>query len=468
LKKPIKIKEEITMKYGSYIPFAGLKAFGLNDKIDANDWILIDYMMDWEKSPRRKTIIHEGCEYVLLDLESISKNISIFEGMSKTTFSKRITKLKDLGLVRITYNEKRLYFRLQDICYKIKNFRVKHIAKTPKENLEEPEESLIEVNDEAKSLKKINDEENIVENFQPTRIQIVEENNNKNKIILTTTNAVEFFNLNENAEGKGNWVGFSTPLANIRGGGVVSLGDVIKGIVEQIKPPLDDPPQENPQAVEENASPTQTPSPQVGKFREILASIIRTGDLSCLYSNRLYRTTNWGYFPHPSNPEIKTTVNQMIMDMVCMNRRFRRLADEEELIAIAINDALGSGELPWETFAKVYRRWRLSGVDKIMWFVKALASEVGINLNRIYSKPIQPQPTKVEEKIPEELEEMEREINSLWIQVSLAKINKGDVKSLIEKILEKTLELKRRAIELNLSASYIERIEEQIKKIKES
>jgi hypothetical protein len=448
------------MKYGGYIPLAGLKAYDLHDKIDANDWILIDYMMDWAKSPKRKIIIHEGLEYVWLDLDSIPKNIPIFEGMSKSTFSRMISRFMKLGLVRLVHKEKKLYFRLQDVCYKIKNFRVKHIAKP------QPEESLIDVNDEVKLLQKYNDTENIVANLQPIRIQILEENNNKNNRILTTTNAVEFFNLNENAEGKGNWVGFSTPLANIRGGGAKTIGEVIKGIIEQIKPSLDDPPQENSQAVEKEASPAQAPSPQVGKFHEILTNIIRTGDLSCLYSNRLYRTTDWGYFEHPCRPGVKTTVNQMLMDVLCLNRRVRRLADIEELVSIALNDALLSGELPWEIFAKVYRRWQLSGVDKIMWFIKAIASEVGINLNRPLVKPIQPQP-KVEEKIPEELAEIESEINLLWIRVSLAKLNGGDVNALYDQIYQKTLELKRRALELNLSNEYITEIENRLKKIKE-
>jgi DNA-binding transcriptional regulator GbsR (MarR family) len=454
------------MKYGSYIPFAGLKAFDLHTKVDLYDWVLIDYMMDWAKSPKRKIIMYEGVEYVWLNLDIIPKEIPVFEGIDKSTISKKLKKIKELGLVRFTKSGKKLYFRLQDICYKIKNFRVKYIAKHQKECLEEPEELLIEVNDEAKSLKKFNGQEKIVENFQLNRIQLLEENNNKNNRILTTTNAVEFFNLNENAEGKGNWVGFSTPLANIRGGSPVTLGEVIKVIAEQIKPSLDDPPKENPQAVEEKMSPAQAPNHQVGKFREILANIIRTGDLSCLYSNRLYRTTNWGYFEHPCRPEVKTTINQILMDVLCLNRRVRRLADAEELVAIAINDALLSGELPWETFAQVYRRWQLSGVAKIMWFVKALASEIGINLNRHVVKPQQPEP-QIEEKIPEEIAEIENEIKLLWIQVSIAKLNKGDVNALYDQIYQKTLELKRRAIELNLSEDYINRIENQLKKMKE-
>lgn len=400
------------IKWRTIIPQIGIQEYGLLDKTDCIDWVILDFLRGWYASVTKKVNAlikqnkpvdlpyvkfnpDDGKYYAELNYKYVMQNNPILKLKSKGALSARISKIRRLGLIKtIPGGNGLIYFIPTAKLYEIYNY-------LPEPEPVQVEEQIVQTDERiVRAEKRIVRQNEHYTNINP---KINNDIKKENKIILTTTNAVEFFNLNDNAEGKGNWVsGYSTPLANIRGGGPVNLGDVIKGIVEQIKPSLDDPPQENPQAMEQGASPAQVPSPQVGKFREILASIIRTGDLSSLYSNRLYRTTNWGYFEHPCRPEVKTTVNQMLMDVLCLNRRVRRLVDLEELVAMALNDALMSGELPWEIFAKVYRRWQLSGVDKIMWFIKALASEMGVNLNRPVASRQQPKP-QIEEKIPEEL-----------------------------------------------------------------
>jgi DNA-binding transcriptional ArsR family regulator len=110
------------MKEEAFIPLVGLKAFGLHQKIEPNDWILIDYMMDLANLPNKEVVFHNGLEYIRLNLDDILNEIPIFEGYNKSTLSRRLKKIKELGLVKFVKSGKGLYFHIEDICYQIKNF----------------------------------------------------------------------------------------------------------------------------------------------------------------------------------------------------------------------------------------------------------------------------------------------------------------------------------------------------------
>jgi hypothetical protein len=177
----------------------------------------------------------------------------------------------------------------------------------------------------------------------------------------------------------------------------------------------------------------------------------------------------------------------MLLDVVGAGRRVARLTPEEEEAAIAINNAIASGELPYEVYAKVYRQWRLSGSTRITWLLKVLKAELN---NEIIIKAEPPEPIEQEPKInkkdyeeylkeeplPTEISNIQSEIISLWQKYGLAILNKASnekLLSILNEIKKKHLEMIDKAKELGLSDKFINNskisiqlIEDEIEKIK--
>lgn len=97
-----------------------------------------------------------------------------------------------------------------------------------------------------------------------------------------------------------------------------------------------------------------------------------TDNLERVEVELLYKTVDWKRYPHPTREKIKTTIRQMLMDVVCVNRLRRELFPSEEQVAVMIQKDLNAGKLTYEQFAEAYRRWEISGVPKIGWLYKAL------------------------------------------------------------------------------------------------
>ncbi|MFN4224651.1 MAG: hypothetical protein ACK4E1_07630, partial [Fervidobacterium nodosum] len=89
----------------------------------------------------------------------------------------------------------------------------------------------------------------------------------------------------------------------------------------------------------------------------------------------LMKVVNWKRYPHPTRPNIKTTIRQMLMDVLCVNRLRRELFPSEEQVAVRIQKELDEGKLTYEKFAECYRSWEYSNVARIGWLVKSLWGE---------------------------------------------------------------------------------------------
>lgn len=219
-------------------------------------------------------------------------------------------------------------------------------------------------------------------------------------------------------------------------------------------------------------------------FVKILENLLQ--GISVYNVEALFKTTVWEILPHPSEPNRKTTVRQMLLDVVGAGRRVARLTPEEEEAAIAINNAIQSGELPYETFAKVYRQWRLSGSSRITWLLKVLKAELNNEIIIEAEPPEQVQEPKInkrdyeeylkEEPIPTEISNIQSEIISLWQKYGLSILNKATnekLLSILNEIKKKHLEMIDKAKELGLSDKFINNtqksiqlIEDEIEKIK--
>lgn len=105
----------------------------------------------------------------------------------------------------------------------------------------------------------------------------------------------------------------------------------------------------------------------------------------------LMKVTTWKRYPHPTRPGITTTIRQMVMDIVCINRMKRELFPTEEEVCIKIQLALNNGKLTYEKFVQVYKEWEKSNVPRIGWLHNAL-----------FGKELQPQSQRTNKinKIP--------------------------------------------------------------------
>jgi len=110
------------MKYTITINQLGLYYAGLNFKTDWNDWAIIDYLKDFALHPKSKRIIYKNEKYVWLNYNHLIANLPFCKFQGKWTVSRRIAKLRYLGLIK-TYRAKdnTLYVaftdKLIDICW---------------------------------------------------------------------------------------------------------------------------------------------------------------------------------------------------------------------------------------------------------------------------------------------------------------------------------------------------------------
>ncbi len=110
------------MKYTITINQLGLYYAGLNFKTDWNDWAIIDYLKDFAMHPKSKRIVYKNEEYVWLNYNHLIANLPFAKFQGKWTVSRRIAKLRNLGLLK-TYRAKdnTLYVaftdKLIDICW---------------------------------------------------------------------------------------------------------------------------------------------------------------------------------------------------------------------------------------------------------------------------------------------------------------------------------------------------------------
>ncbi len=137
-------------------------------------------------------------------------------------------------------------------------------------------------------------------------------------------------------------------------------------------------------------------------------------------SDILFKLTNWKRYDHPSRKGVKTTIRQMVMDIVCINRLRRELFPEEEKVVAQIQRDLNEGKLTYEKFAEVYKRWELSNIPRIGWLVSALYNGNENDLKELENK----------------LNEVKKKINNEKNAEIRLKIFNDEYKPLIAKINE--------------------------------
>lgn len=116
----------------------------------------------------------------------------------------------------------------------------------------------------------------------------------------------------------------------------------------------------------------------------------------------LLKLVDWKRYKHPTK-NTTTTIRQMIMDIVCINRLRRELFPEEERLVAMVQKDLNKGIITYEQFAQAYQKWELSGVPRLMWFMKALYGEdFDPNEERESIEEIQKKMNEVIEKIRNE------------------------------------------------------------------
>jgi hypothetical protein len=113
------------MKYNIIINQRGIIENNLIEKTDLVDWCIIDYLRDWYFAETKKTIFvqDDGCNYVWVNYNHLMQEIPIINIKKKDNISKRIKKLKQLGLIR-TFQDKQnnLYFILTPKCIQVIGF----------------------------------------------------------------------------------------------------------------------------------------------------------------------------------------------------------------------------------------------------------------------------------------------------------------------------------------------------------
>ena len=89
---------------------------GLADKTDLIDWSIIDYIQKFQTSTKAKRL---GSK-VWINLTHLMNEMPLLGLNSKQAVSKRISKLKELGLLYIQYDdESKLYCEITDKCFAV-------------------------------------------------------------------------------------------------------------------------------------------------------------------------------------------------------------------------------------------------------------------------------------------------------------------------------------------------------------
>ena len=83
------------MKYTAMINFKAICEHGLDSETDVYDWIILEYIRDWESSQRSVRVGHR----VWINLKHMVKSLPMVPVKTKSAATKRLTKLRDLGLI---------------------------------------------------------------------------------------------------------------------------------------------------------------------------------------------------------------------------------------------------------------------------------------------------------------------------------------------------------------------------------
>ncbi|MCX8015269.1 MAG: hypothetical protein N2748_04545 [candidate division WOR-3 bacterium] len=103
------------MKYTITINQYAIFVNGLINKTDAIDWAIVDYLKDFALYKKAKKIVHKGEEYIWLNYTHLIVNMPLIRIRSKMGITKRIYKLKNLGLIKtIQDKDNTLYYTFTD------------------------------------------------------------------------------------------------------------------------------------------------------------------------------------------------------------------------------------------------------------------------------------------------------------------------------------------------------------------
>ena len=85
------------MKYTATINLAGIHDAGLSDKTDVVDWVIIEYIADWYTTPKAT----KRDDKVWINYRHLIEELPLLGLKTKSSVSKRITKLASIGLLNI-------------------------------------------------------------------------------------------------------------------------------------------------------------------------------------------------------------------------------------------------------------------------------------------------------------------------------------------------------------------------------
>ncbi|MCX8014991.1 MAG: hypothetical protein N2748_03130, partial [candidate division WOR-3 bacterium] len=87
------------MKYTITINQHAIFVNGLINKTDAIDWIIVDYLKDFALYKKARKKVFNGEEYIWLNYAHLMLNLPIAKIKGRWTVSRRISKLRQLGLI---------------------------------------------------------------------------------------------------------------------------------------------------------------------------------------------------------------------------------------------------------------------------------------------------------------------------------------------------------------------------------
>ena len=111
------------MKYTTLVNTAGVVAAGLHTKTDLTDWAILEYIKDWQATPNAT---RRGGLKVWINYAHLIEEMPLLPIKEKTGISKRIAKLRGLGLVETEQSVKdsRLFAEITAYCHSIMTFSV--------------------------------------------------------------------------------------------------------------------------------------------------------------------------------------------------------------------------------------------------------------------------------------------------------------------------------------------------------
>jgi len=115
------------MKYFITINQQGIVQAGLHKKTDLIDWVIIDYLRDWYFTERKKFIFvpEKGTNYIWINYNFLIESLPLIQIKDKDAISKRIKKLKNLGLIdTFQTKDNTLYFILTPYCIEIIGLKI--------------------------------------------------------------------------------------------------------------------------------------------------------------------------------------------------------------------------------------------------------------------------------------------------------------------------------------------------------